>query len=289
MKDKGAVSLHFQGDIVNDHKLSARTLGKTLSHMQNAFDRAFLDLKHGNLWKWARMSSDDFPSADFLAFYPEQGGFIQKLVSDIGKQIVDRIDSALKPAVERVMYRGEELGKTIASEVEDRKIKLSQGILKPKGYQEVELDKKIIRSYADRAINREIDQILSIFRSESSGLSTLSIRTIGSSTSNYQFNKSDSELFHSIVSKRELGSPILYEARIKSLDRGDAGKRLSGKIINLQNNKILILHLLSEDDFLKVHPYLGNNKAMKFIGAPLIEYGTFDPNAGDVYFLHIIE
>lgn len=97
--DNGQLSLHFKGEIVLEHQVSARTLGKSLMHAQNAIDRAFLDLKYGNLWKHARMRGDDYLSADFIALYPEEGGFVQKLLSESGKAIVDRISAALMPAM----------------------------------------------------------------------------------------------------------------------------------------------------------------------------------------------
>ena len=87
MSDTGSLSLHFEGEIVTDHLVSARTLGKTLVHTQNAIDRAYLDLKYGNLWKYARMKGEDYPRADFFVLYPEEGGFIQELASSAGKEI----------------------------------------------------------------------------------------------------------------------------------------------------------------------------------------------------------
>lgn len=287
MEDNGSLSLHFEGEIVVDHMVSARTLGKSLVHTQNAIDRAYLDLKYGNLWKYARMRGDDYPFADFVALYPEEGGFVQKLLSDTGKQIVNRISSALTPAMERVLAEGEDVASSMAQQVESRKNQLAHGIVEPTQFQALieNPGEKVIRTYADRSINREIDQVLSIIRSQNSGESLLEIETHGDKSLKYQFNKYKSEKFHSIVSRREVGEPVIYVARVRQLDRD----RLNGKVVNLENNKTVIVHFLHDNDFVKVHPYLGNNNEMVFIGAPVIEYGAFDPNAGDIYFIDLLD
>lgn len=286
MRENGSLSLHFEGEIVVDHMVSARTLGKSLVHTQNAIDRAYLDLKYGNLWKYARIRGDDYPSADFVALYPEEGGFVQKLFSETGRQIVNRISSALMPAMERVLAEGEDVASSMLQQVENRKRQIAHGIIEPTHFQALVENpgEKVIRTYADRSINREIDQVLSIIRSNNSGESFLGIDTYGDKHIKYEFNKFKSAKFHSIVSRREIGEPVIYLSRVRQLDRD----RLNGKVINLENNKTVIVHFLHDNDFVKAHPYLGNNNEMVFIGAPVIEYGAFDPNAGDIYFIDLL-
>jgi len=289
MAKNGIIKLHYEGNIVTDHRVTARTLGKTLIHLQNALDRAYLETKYGNLWKHARMRGEDYLTADFTALYPEEGGFIQKLTStsDVGKKLVDRISRAMKPAVEKLMQEGEEEATSISQQLETRKVQVAKGIVEPKGFEEIfdKPDKKMIRSYGDRSINREIDQVLSIIRSPHAGESTMELSVVGEKSANYNFNKYTSEKFHKIVSKREIGSPVLYVVQVRVLDR----ERLNGKVKNLVNDKTSLLHFSSEEDFIKAHPYLANKKEMVFIGAPLIEYGAFDPNAGDIYFLDLVK
>jgi hypothetical protein len=59
--------------------------------------------------------------------------------------------------------------------------------------------------------------------------------------------------------------------------------------VNLANEKASAIYFVSEQDFLQAHPFLGDeNEVMNFIGAPVIEYGAFDPNAGDIYFIALV-
>jgi len=213
-----SLTLHFDGDIVSNHFVSARTLGRSLVHTQNAVDRAFLDLKYGNLWKHARMKADDYHAADFIALYPEEGGFVQKLLSDSGKAIVDRISSALGPAMDRVLQEGDEVSDSLQQQVTNRKNQIEKGLIEPSTFQHIVENpgQHVVRSYADRSINREIDQVLSMIRSRNSGDSVLEITTEGSRTENYQFNRFRSERFHSIISKRQVGEPMpSYSLKVK--------------------------------------------------------------------------
>jgi hypothetical protein len=280
------LTLHFDGDIVSNHFVSARTLGKSLVHTQKAVDRAFLDLKYGNLWKHATMKAEDYHAADFIALYPEEGGFVQKLFSDSGRAIVDRISSALGPAMDRVLQEGDEVSDSLQQQVTNRKNQIENGLIEPSTFQHIVENPgaHVVRRYADRSINREIDQVLSMIRSRISGDSVLEIITEGSRTENYQFNRLKSKKFHSVISKRQVGEPVVYVARVRQLDR----QLLNGKIINQENDKMMTIRFADESDFVKAHPYLGNNDEMVFIGAPIIEYGAFDPNSGDIYFIDLI-
>ncbi|MEH4117034.1 hypothetical protein POX51_25650, partial [Escherichia coli] len=67
------VELHFDGDIAPDHQVSLRTLSKSLGHLQSALDRAYLDIRHGNLWKYAKMHHDYYKDVELLVQPPREG------------------------------------------------------------------------------------------------------------------------------------------------------------------------------------------------------------------------
>ncbi|WLQ15954.1 hypothetical protein O5O45_08505 [Hahella aquimaris] len=92
-----------------------------------------------------------------------------------------------------------------------------------------------------------------------------------------------SEEFHKVISKRSLGDPIIYRSKLISLDH----KNLNGKIENLSSNATSIIHFENNQTFHKAKEYLGTEEIMIFTGCPMIEYGAFDPKAGDIYFLDL--
>lgn len=96
------------------------------------------------------------------------------------------------------------------------------------------------------------------------------------------FDRNKALKFQEILSKREVGSPVLYEGEITYLNK----KTKTGKFTHSSNNMSAILRMLTMDDFLIVHPLL-KEKNVSFIGAPVYEYETIDPVGGDIYFLSL--
>jgi len=266
-----------------------RTLSKTLSCLQGAIDRAYLDNKHGNVWKYARMSSDDYPVTEFLVQPPEEGGYILKFVSTFsvpGNEIFNRLKSAIFPPYEKVMEEGEIEVVRYKEKIVERKAQLHQKGFEIESYEGIMTrpGRQMIRRYGDRSIVKEIDQMLAPVRASSQGNNIIELTFHGENSIKFSFDKIKSQRFHLIVSQKDLGEPVIYKAKVRSLDN----QTLKGKIFNVDSRKEASVHFFDEEDFLKVHPFLARKEEeMQFIGSPLIEYGAFDPNAGDIYFLDL--
>lgn len=282
------ISIHFEGDIAHNHQVSMRTLGKTLSHLQSAMDRAFLENKYGNIFKHARMSASDYEETEFLVQEPKEGGYIIDFLSnnETTKKILDRLSLALTPAFTAAKIQGQTTAQTFGQQLETRQSQIEHKIIKPKSYTEMleNPSRKIIRKYGDRSIVKELDQILSIIRSGYSGESSFEIIVNGTRSHTFTFNKQISNNFHQVVSERSIGEPVIYKALVTSLD----SKTKKGKITNAENDKTAIIHFCNDIALLKAKNYLGEKAEMNFIGCPLIEYGAFDPQAGDIYFLDLL-
>ncbi len=282
------IQIHFDGDIAINHQVSMRTLGRTISHLQSALDRAYIENKYGSLWKHARMRAADYEESMFLVQEPKEGGYVLDFLASntVTRGIVDRIDSAITSALKQSMHQGEENAQTLGQQINTRKMQIEKGIIKPSSFNQLieNPSKDIVRSYGDRSITKEIDQILAIIRSKYSGNSTFELVTYGSKSNKYLFNRNVSEKFHKVVSKRSLGEPVVYVAKVLSLDF----KNHSGKIKNVFNGKDANIHFFDDASFLKAKSYLGTDDEMTFVGCPLIEYGAFDPQAGDIHFIDLI-
>ena len=276
------IQIHFDGDITENHRIPMRALGKCLVHTQKAFDRAYLDLKYENgVYKYARMTTDDYIKTEFWAEAPQEGGYIAKFFSRDGDapQTADRVSTAIN----QVMGNAVEVRTPINEQVNGRKRQVSGNIIQPVGFNQLfsEEDPDVVRRYGDRSIAKEIDQILTILRADYAGDSMLGLTITGSSSQTFNFNRVKSERFHEAVSGKKIGMPAIYQGKIQSLDR----KNLTGKFENIENKRTSLLHITTEADFLKVHPYLGDIGDISFVGCPLIEFGSLEPNSGDVYFL----
>ncbi|MFT5594469.1 MAG: putative membrane protein [Oceanicoccus sp.] len=205
------IQIHFDGDIAKNHQVSMRTLGRTIFHLQNALDRAYIENKYGSIWKNARMRALDYEESTFLVQEPAEGGYVLDFLAnnDVTKKIVDRLASAITPALEQAMQGGEETAQSLSQQIETRKMQIEKEIIEPQTYEQLMQNPsaKVIRRYGDRSITKEVDQILSIVRSKHSGESTFELVAYGTKSHKFTFNKNISENFHSIVSKRGLGDP----------------------------------------------------------------------------------
>src|SRR5690554_7654018 len=87
------ISFHFDGTIIEDHKITARTLDKTLTQLQRAIDKAYIETLYGKVEKNSRLSGKDYANADFITGTPRDGGYILDLFSksDIGKKTCNKI------------------------------------------------------------------------------------------------------------------------------------------------------------------------------------------------------
>lgn len=177
------IQIHFDGDIAINHQVSIRTLGKTLSHLQNALDRAYLENKYGAIWKHARMRGNDYDESTFLVQEPKLGGYILEFLANslVTKNIIDRVAAAIAPALAQSMRQGEELAQSFSQQTETKRMQIENSIVKPSTFQGLidQPSNAVIRSYGDRSITKEIDQILSIIRSRYSGESSFELKTFG--------------------------------------------------------------------------------------------------------------
>jgi hypothetical protein len=177
----------------------------------------------------------------------------------------------------------QELYHPIKKQVDSIKIQLFNHIVDPVSYSSFssQKDPAIVRQYGDRSISKEIDVMLADIRSDYAGDSYLDINITGNSTKAFTFDKHKSKEFHKAVSKKSLGKPIIYTGTIQSLDKPN----LTGKFKNSESNRTAVLRIIDSNDFLKIHPYLGEAGEIKFIGSPLIEFGSLEPMSGDIWFL----
>lgn len=246
-KYESMIRIHYDGDIAENHQVPMRILGKCLSHIQNAIDRAYLDIKHEGVWKHARMSSDDYVKTEYIVQPPKEGGYILDFFSSMkeSKKITDRVSNAIDQAINQVRAQATSL----SDQVSLKKEQVLKRILKPISFAEL-LDNpppEVVRQYGDRSIVKEIDQVLSTVRSDYSGDSTFELSLVGERTKKYDFNKQKSISFHEAVSKRSVGSPVTFTGKIDE----PSMKNKRCKFHNNATGTTSILHLSNDADFLK--------------------------------------
>jgi hypothetical protein len=276
--------LHFEGDITKDHTVSLRTLGTSLTHLQAAVSRAHLDTRYGEVWKGARLRREDYAETELWTRPPQEGGFIIDFVNDSPriKKTLTRMVNAITPAVEKSRSKALTTAGSLVQQSDLRKEQVRLGVIEPTSLESY-LPSASQRPYGDRAINKEIDMLISVVRTPNAGQSTIELIVSGDHSSVFRFDRLQSERFHSLVASRSLGDPLIFSAKVMELD----AKNKSARIFNIVTEREIRLTFADDSSFNQIKPFLGVNEAMIFIGSPIYEGGTFDAKGGDVFFISL--
>jgi hypothetical protein len=285
-----SIQLKLDGGLLRGpHGVTVRTLSRSMSSIQAAVDRAFLDVQFGQVFKHARLPVRYYDDADFIVGEITEGSFIIDFISDNGGPIVRRMIQAItNPYGEAVEGANREVY-DLARQIEGVKGQLQNDIVQPQRYGDFlnAPDPLATRAYGDRSITKNIDHMLAPVRKIEDASLQLTLKP--SDREGAQVFAFDAQIamdFSEIVTRQKLGGPVEFEGNLRSLDRGHRKSNFRGKFTNSVNGKDLVLHIQSEDDLTELIPYL-NGDELKIVACPIIEYDAFDPNAGDIQFLSI--
>jgi hypothetical protein len=287
-----SITIHFDGPITVDHSISIRTLGKTLDHLQNAIDRSYLDIKYGNVFKHQRLKKVEYADVDFLARPPRDGGFILDMVSETGREIIDRLNSAIEGAYDADVEDAEdEHSRLIDQAFMRQRVYRTNGRATRFDRYVAREEGNLARAYGDRSIAKEIDQVLSQLRADRYEGSTLELSMYGSRAHPvYEFDADKAVTFHRVVSDRRLGDPILVRVELRSLDAGRGGQASTGKCRNTDTGRefnIMIPEAALFDQLAR-HLTRRRRRILEVVACPIFEYNSYDPNAGDMVLIDFV-
>ena len=289
---KSRISIHFDGPIAKDHTVQLRTFSKTLTNIQTAIDRAYLDVKYGSIWKNARLKADDYADTDFLLEQTREGGFIADLIGG-GKSsdIVGRIHQAVMPAYEQARAPVPVEQEKLVDQAEVRRKHYNAGAQRPATFEELveRPNPALARAYGDRSIVKEFDQIASAIRARHNDGSLVEIDLhAGRALPRFVFDHSTASAFHEVVSVRTLGDLVEIPVTLRALDSGNGGIS-KAKAYNRISKKEFNLHIHTDRGFSSLRKYLKKRNPPEFtiIAVPVLEYASFDPMAGDMYFISV--
>lgn len=280
----------FDGPIVIDNHLSLRTTARTADHLQSAIDRAYLDTRYGNVFKYQKLKNNEYAQVDFIALTPEPGSFIQNIVAKVAnpttRKVVDRINSVLSTAYDRADEPIDVSAPSIREQAEQRRDLYRKEKDAPSYDEFVNSElASLSNAYAERSISKEVDQILSLIRQDHNQGSTFEISLYGSKAGGkFDFDFQRAERFHKLVSERRVGRPMIIDIELRSLDAGKNGAISTGKAKNLNSGKECSMHIADPIVFAKLAPHLRRvqRKRLQIVACPIYEYDAWDPKGGDV-------
>jgi len=285
------IQLTFDGAIVRDrHQIALRDLSQAMVGIQAAADRACLDVLYGNVWKHQRLRRQHHEIVEFIVGQPRQGSYLIDFISDMDGIVVERMKKALAEPYAQAINDGHRQVYAIGQQIASRKdaVQRADQLLK---YEELAgaTSPLITRTYGDRSINKEFNQMLNPIRREPEGTMRLVMRADEDDFADtFEFDSETAKRFKEIISTRQLGEPVIYEGLLRELDRGHhKTKNFRGKFINAFNDKDVMLHIATEEDFDLLVPFLRTERKLKIVACPIIEFSSFDPTGGDIQFIDI--
>ncbi|MGN8060097.1 hypothetical protein ACTJK4_00415 [Ralstonia sp. 22111] len=278
--------------ILDENRVSLRLLGHSMTCIQSAVDRAYLDVRYGRVWKHARLPKGNYADANFVVGNPEAGSFKIAFTSQAGRAIVERLKQALAEPYREALEGGDQVVSTIAHQIEIRRNQLDHNQVEPQSFDDFlrTPDELAVRAYGDKSINKEFNQLLSPVRSVHDSALRLSLKPDQRTpVQHFDFNQTAAKRFGKVIGARELGSPVIYRGKLRQLDRGhNQNSNFKGKFINSETDRDVVIYIHSEEDFSKLVPYLDRDE-FSIIACPVIEYSSFDPQGGDLQFIKILE
>jgi len=282
-------SVHFDGPITTEHRVTIRVLSKTYEHMQRAIDRAYLINTYGEVWKHARLKNEQYPETEFIAAYPREGGIFLDAVRDGADRIIDRIALAIRPVFENAANRAIDQFEGIESQFNSRQLYTQQIGEDIATYDDLAQNPPShwATAYSNRAIIKEIDQLVGLITPDRVEGSTVDIRLNGTGPYlPFQFTQETAKRFHTLAARRELGPAIAIRARIRALDRGNKYTKPNAKIENLSTGREVNLLLYNRSDVDELHPHHDGSEVLLIV-APIVEAMGFDLKGGDLMFLSV--
>lgn len=283
-------SVHFDGDITIDHKVSVRVMGNTYLKMQSAIDRAFIVQKYGAVHKYERLSQEEYRETEFIASYPQEGGIILDAVKETGNRIMDQIYNATARIYNKASNSAADQNQTFGQQIAARKEfaeRLGERNLSFAAMQRSNTA-EWSEAYSSRSVVKEIDALVKQITRKDLITATVDITITGTrSHLPLEFDQAMAHRFHNVVALRELGPPMIVHIEIRSLDKGNHSIKPSAKVINVHTNKEVSLNLSNLHDFQVLHPFHNIAGGVMIYACPILEAGGFDFQGGDLQFLGI--
>jgi len=241
------------------------------------------------VYKGARLAKTDRDATEFWIGEIREGGFVLDLISDTASDIVSRIVQAF--SAEEAFDAGlEDLESSLKASAANRLTGIADRDLRQFADYMARPDPRVIRRYGDRSILKEIDQTLIPIRASDDSTLEYELRT-DNGTSQFSFNFQRAQAFHQKISARTLGDPLIVNGRIRRLDRGNRNARPHGIFTSSPSGKDHQLYITNEQDYNNLLPYMhsvdGASPIVSIVACPVLEFGSFEPNGGDLYFLAI--
>lgn len=282
-----ALSLKFLGEMSDGGKIDLRDLAKALTYLQSMIDRAHIGVtRAGVIKKYSRLYKEQYGELQFYVGDPVRNSFLLDFVasSPLGRKVVSVLGEAIAPVYSFVDKVVDNEIDQIETDVSAWRKRLDDGDVKLVEYSEELFVERgeFINSFSDRSILKYLDCLVAPLRSEDRD-SELHLEVNGARSLRFEFNRKRSRRFHRLVSRRTLGAPYWFEGEFTKADKDN----LLGDFRKASNGKRCKVYFNTKDDVIEISKLMGE-KTVRIKGAPILEYGSYDPGSGDIQYLGLV-
>lgn len=284
------IEILFEGEFAINGRVSLRTLAHTYTGLQKAIERAYLDISRGGISKGERIHKDDYKITDFYLEEIRNGSFISKFkeCNSTLRSAIDKVSKAITDPYELAASHGEIVHNQILKEAEGR---IPQETREVQTYEKALSNPKLFipKAYGEKSIGSNINKSLSPLRN-SEGENSIKYILTGDESHEFEFDKRIASRFTSVISGKELGVELIYDAFLIGLDTDN----LKGTIRHKSNNLKATIYFVESSDYNSVSEYLKTDDhgqpltSMKFLGYSVKEQSMPDLSAGDVVFKRLL-
>ncbi len=285
------IELHFTGRLAPNHKITARTLAHSLSHLQRAIDKAVIFERRGSLKKYSQLSANEYELADLIVLPFQEGSIrvplIGQLLNDVASRVRGVLDEPYRLAAAELDLESERL----SNQIEPAINRASMDQPKPTHQNLLDDHFQLERDYFEAALLSDLNNLIAPLRSAvTSDDDSITLRLADNQRSReYRFDKEISKRFSKITREKRLGPETIYEGVLQGLEESAIGPfPYSGKFFSFASKSEHKLSVFIEEDAHQLNEFNLTKTAFSFIGAPLAVYGAFDSFRGDIVFLKFL-
>ena len=282
-----SMNIKLSGDIAIGGEVNLRDVANAFTHLQSMIDRAFIDLiTHGKIRKHSRLTSQQYGEVFFSVQDPKRESYLVNMISrtEIGMSVIDRVNAAISPIYKRLESAVQSERHDIENDIKRIRTQIDNKIITVKEYNEEEIrtNKDFVRSFGDRSILKYMDQLVSPTRTKEKD-NYVDLGLVTDRIYQYNFNKDKGQRFHSEITKKTLAAPRIITGQLVKAD----WHNLQGNFVKYTNGRKCNLKFSNRDEVEELSKLMGA-KGITIIASPIIEFGSYDAESGDLQFISLI-
>lgn len=292
-KNKQEISLHYSGTFEKDNTLTARTAGHGLTNLQRIIDKAVMFSKRGFLKKSDALPAVWYEEADLRVQNFKKGCVTIPLKGPSNLEAISLLKGVLHDPYQKAISEAPIEKQKIVETFENA---LNRAAYRIEIRTHTELLENVVeasKKYFAESVYRDFDNLISPLRSsKSKSTDQISVDLSDKSgTKEYEFDKVTSKRFHEIVSQKQIGQVVSFNGRLTGLEETNSKdfpyKGIFLSYASKNEHKLLIR---DEKSLNELRPFVAaKNLPLSILASPIIAWGAFDIEKGDLVYLKMEE